>query len=894
MAIKNFSISGIGRDVQLGKKGGRLSFTSGVFAFTSDLGGTNYAPVIGGTPLQPEHLATKAYVDSISGGIKPLQSVSVSTQQSYTVDGNNTNPGTGATWAAGVFSDFPRTVDGHVLEMGSRVLVRLEGITITGDTPTVNDAGAARNGIYIVTNVDTENNTVTLDRAPDSDEDNEFIFGSYVLVENGTSAGDGYTLTAQYGGSEVTPPNQMNVDPQFWVKYTSAGATYTAGAGLALSDNEFSLSIPTLSDFTGTAADTLSLAVSNGTTNNKLTVNKLFTDLGVVTALGQTDGVIVKSGSSYVSRTIVADTTGNKLGIAVSNTDGSAGNITVGLDVNGLTAVSSALNDTDVLPIYDGTSNKKVSISQLAAEFTSGFSSNSISQLDSSVVVTDTGSNGTITFTADNTAVATITSAGLTSSNLTASNLTSGRIVLAGTSGHLEDNSALTFSAGILNVGSLTVDSATSTISTTETNGNIIIAPNGTGEVVIQGNGNAEISAELGEQLSLRGDGVIIGNTANTVDYITATETNTIFYSTLANNIAIAGAAASSNPSITALGSDTNLGLNLGVKGTGKIVVTGVTASAYSSGLTDASLVNKLYVDTAVSSASSNITALQTEVNAIETSVGLNTDGTLSAYTGTNYLDSAISIRQATTLLDAQVKTNADDILDKADQTEVDAIETAVGLGTDGTLAPYTGTNYLNSATSIKQATILLDTQIKSNEDDIALKANQTEVDAIETGAGLNTDGTYTADATTNYITTATSLANADKLLDAQIKINTDAIAQLGSAAGSVRTVTLENIPFDTDSSTPIIEGTDLPANGIIINSIIFKVNTAADTAAWATVTHNSVTLASDTTNDPEVAGLYQVDVFSNSVAGQDITLTIAAHGASTGTVTVLLQYTIL
>lgn len=57
--------------------------------------------------------------------------------------------------------------------------------------------------------------------------------------------------------------------------------------------------------------------------------------------------------------------------------------------------------------------------------------------------------------------------------------------------------------------------------------------------------------------------------------------------------------------------------------------------------------------------------------------------------------------------------------------------------------------------------------------------------DVIEAGCGLETDGTYDADDTTNYIRTADfsaagyteSLKEADHLLDTQIKANADAIA---------------------------------------------------------------------------------------------------------------------
>lgn len=50
------------------------------------------------------------------------------------------------------------------------------------------------------------------------------------------------------------------------------------------------------------------------------------------------------------------------------------------------------------------------------------------------------------------------------------------------------------------------------------------------------------------------------------------------------------------------------------------------------------------------------------------------------------------------------------------------------------------------------------------------LQTLQNEVDAVESGAGLDTDGTYIVDTVAEYISTATSLADADTKLDAAIK----------------------------------------------------------------------------------------------------------------------------
>jgi hypothetical protein len=51
-----------------------------------------------------------------------------------------------------------------------------------------------------------------------------------------------------------------------------------------------------------------------------------------------------------------------------------------------------------------------------------------------------------------------------------------------------------------------------------------------------------------------------------------------------------------------------------------------------------------------------------------------------------------------------------------------------------------------------------------------SVTAVQNEVNSVETGAGLSTDGTYTANASSNYLSLASSLKDADDKLDAQLK----------------------------------------------------------------------------------------------------------------------------
>ena len=73
--------------------------------------------------------------------------------------------------------------------------------------------------------------------------------------------------------------------------------------------------------------------------------------------------------------------------------------------------------------------------------------------------------------------------------------------------------------------------------------------------------------------------------------------------------------------------------------------------------------------------------------------------------------------------------------------------------------------------------------------------ALQSELDDTQTGAGLNGDGDYIVDGTTNYLTAATSLADADDKLDAQAKTNADGIAANGTniANNGLNITTLDN-----------------------------------------------------------------------------------------------------
>jgi hypothetical protein len=140
---------------------------------------------------------------------------------------------------------------------------------------------------------------------------------------------------------------------------------------------------------------------------------------------------------------------------------------------------------------------------------------------------------------------------------------------------------------------------------------------------------------------------------------------------------------------------------------------------------------------------------------------------------------------------------------DAALQTELDNTQTGAGLNADGTYSADGTSNYITSAASLYTADQALDAALKAEEaarmaEDATLQANldaeeaariaadaalQTELDNTQTGAGLNADGTYSADGTANYITSAASLYTADQALDAALKAVEDDLNAITSEA---------------------------------------------------------------------------------------------------------------
>ena len=141
-------------------------------------------------------------------------------------------------------------------------------------------------------------------------------------------------------------------------------------------------------------------------------------------------------------------------------------------------------------------------------------------------------------------------------------------------------------------------------------------------------------------------------------------------------------------------------------------------------------------------------------------------------------------------------------------QTNIDS-EASSRASADTTLQ----SNIDSEASSRASADSTLQSNIDSEASSRASgdSAIQSELDATQTGAGLGAGGSYTANSSTNYITSASSLVGADEALDAQIKTNADAISTESSARASADTTLQSNI--DSEASSRASADTTLQSN---------------------------------------------------------------------------------
>lgn len=199
-----------------------------------------------------------------------------------------------------------------------------------------------------------------------------------------------------------------------------------------------------------------------------------------------------------------------------------------------------------------------------------------------------------------------------------------------------------------------------------------------------------------------------------------------------------------------------------------------------------------------------------------------------------------------------------------------------------GGLVDATFANNVLTITKANSATpVSLDFSTLASAESVmhAFQELHTEVDAIETGAGLGENGAYTANTNTNYISDATSLKDADEKLDAQLKSVSDTVS--GLTSGTVSDVKINDTSVKTDGVANIaVEGTyDASDNKIATESTVEDAITAL--TGSATIASNSdgvVTLK---------AGITETNGVVSNNSGSDITLAKVATTADAEDITV-------
>ena len=506
----------------------------------------------------------------------------------------------------------------------------------------------------------------------------------------------------------------------------------------------------------------------------------------------------------------------------------------------------------------------------------------------------------TTTTTTVNATTGNITTA--TAGSLAVSDLTDNRVVIAGASGELEDDANFTFDGTDLNLtgglnvtGDLAVDNIAvngNDVTSTDTNGDINITPNGTGSVVLDGlshpqadgsagqalitDGSAQLSfatvltdvvqdttPQLGGSLDVNGQSIV--SVSNGDINITPNGTGDVVVSTIEvsdltnNRVVIAGTAG-------ALEDDSNLtydGTNLTTNG---LVA---TTADINGGTVDG---------TAIGSASASTGAFTT-LSASGTSTVAQVDATILNSASLNTTAGNITTLTSPTI-DAQTTTTTTLNATAGNITTLTSPTVDAQTTTSTTVNATTGNVTTLTATNVINTTLVATNFSSSNVDVNGGAIDGTPVGAASASTGafttLSASGTSTVaqvDATIlNGATVNATAGNITTLTSPTVDAQTTTSTTLNATTGNITTLTAPTIHAQTTTSTTVNS-----TSGNITTLTGTTVNAQTTTSTGVNATNGNVTTLVATNFSSG-----NVDVNGGAIDGTNIGAASAGTGAFT------------